>query len=308
MDTVITTERLTKKYGDQLAVDQMHLTVGRGEIYAFLGLNGAGKSTTIRMILGMIHPTEGHVRVLGRRVGAGASDLWRRVGHLVDAASAYPDLTVRENLEIARRLHPGVGRARVDEVIDQLRIRPYADRRASHLSMGNLQRLALARALLHEPELLVLDEPASALDPAGVIEIRQLLRSIAARGATVFLSSHHLTEVERVADRVGIIHRGRLVEELDAPGLARIRREQLVVGGRDLPRMEAALAARGLSVARVTRRDGTEALTCASPAAVDAPDEVARWLVAADAPPTHLAVVREELEAHFVRLTSGGGS
>lgn len=304
METVLTTERLTKRYGDVLAVDGLDLHVGRAEIYAFIGLNGAGKSTTIRMVLGMIRPTAGVVRLFGEPVAAGASHLWRRVGHLVDAASAYPDLTVRENLEIARLLHPGVGRAAIEAVIDQLQIRPYAERRAGHLSMGNLQRLALARALLHGPELLVLDEPASALDPAGIAEIRALLRRLADGGTTVFLSSHHLAEVDRLADRIGVIHRGRMVEELDVAALERVRRRRLVVGGRDLDRTAEVLRAHGL-VAERTAADGVEALACDAPRAVDAPDEVARWLVAADAPPTRLVVVREDLEAHFARLTGG---
>lgn len=303
-DTVLTTSGLTKAYGDVLAVDHLDLHVGRGEIYGFLGLNGAGKSTTIRMILGLVQPTAGFATVLGHRIAPGATAPWREVGHLVESATAFPELTVRENLEVAARLH-GIRDARpIDVVIERLALGPYRDRRARHLSVGNLQRLALARALLHSPRLLVLDEPANGLDPAGVIEIRELLRALADDGATVFMSSHHLAEVDRLATRIGVVHRGRLVEELDVAELEARRRRRLFVGARDLDRAGAALRAHGLT-ATLSEADGAPALLVEDPRAVDAPDEVARWLVAADVSPTHLAVVREDLEQHFVRVVGG---
>src|SRR5664279_6127806 len=207
-DHAIATDALTKRYrGDVLAVDGINLRVARGEIYAFLGLNGAGKSTTIRMLLGMIKPTAGHAELFGVRVVPGANDLWRRVGHLVETATAYSELTVVENLDVARRLAGVEERRRVDLMIDRLALNAYASRRAGTLSLGNLQRLALARALLHGPELLILDEPANGLDPAGVMEIRDLLRDLAqGEGVTVFMSSHILGEVDLLADRIGIVH------------------------------------------------------------------------------------------------------
>ena len=194
-----------------------------GEIYAFLGLNGAGKSTTIRMLLGMIAPTGGRAEVLGQQVRADATELWRRVGHMVETATAYPELTVREDLDVSRRLHGVRDTATVDHMIGQLGLAAYAGRRTRTLSLGNLQRLAIARALLHEPDLLILDEPANGLDPAGVVEIRELLRGLARdRGVTVFMSSHILAEVDLLATRIGIVHRGRLIEELDSMALSAI--------------------------------------------------------------------------------------
>ena len=260
-ELAVMTSGLSKRYGrDVLAVDRVDLRVARGEIYAFLGLNGAGKSTTIRMLLGMIRPTAGYAELLGTRVQAGATDLWRRVGHLVESATAYPDLTVRENLEVARRLAGVRDRAvadravadrAVDRAVDRLALGPYAERRAGHLSLGNLQRLALARALLHEPELLVLDEPANGLDPAGVIEIRELIRELAReRGVTVFMSSHILSEVDRLATRVAIVHQGRLIEELDSDALEAHRDRRLEIGARNLDGAEHALRAAGLEPAR----------------------------------------------------------
>jgi ABC-2 type transport system ATP-binding protein len=305
-ELAITTHGLTKRYrGDVLAVDGVELRVARGEIYAFLGLNGAGKSTTIRMLLGMIRPTAGYVELFGERVRAGSTGLWRRVGHLVESATAYPELTVRDNLEVARRLAGVEDPLAAEAMIERLALRPYADRRAGTLSLGNLQRLALARALLPEPELLVLDEPANGLDPAGVIEVRELLRSLAEQGVTVFMSSHILEEVDRLATRIGIVHRGRLIEELDSEALERHRDRRLEVGVRDLEAAERALRAAGLSPARRASA-GPDRLELREAQALEAPEEIARLLVAAGAPPTHLALAHESLEAHFIRLTGEG--
>ncbi len=303
-ELAVMTSGLSKRYGrDVLAVDRVDLRVARGEIYAFLGLNGAGKSTTIRMLLGMIRPTAGHAELFGRRVEAGATGLWRRVGHLVESATAYPELSVRENLEVARRLAGVADGAAVERVIGRLALEPYAARRAGTLSLGNLQRLALARALLHGPELLVLDEPANGLDPAGVIEIRELLRELARdHGVTVFMSSHILAEVDRLATRVAIVHHGRLVEELDSDALEAHRDRRLEIGARDLEAAEQALRAAGLAPARAL--DGQPArLELRDARSLESPDDIARLLVAAGAPPTHLVLARESLEDHFIRLT-----
>ena len=179
MAFAIETNQLSKVFGDVRAVDAIDLRVGFGEIYGFLGLNGAGKTTTIRALLGMIRPSAGNVRVLGQAVGPNGSGPWAEVGHLVESPSCYPELSVRENLEIARRLHGIQNHHVVEEAMERLSIASYASRKAGTLSMGNLQRLGLARALLHAPKLLILDEPANGLDPAGVVEVREMLRSLA---------------------------------------------------------------------------------------------------------------------------------
>ncbi len=305
-ELAVATTGLTKRYrGDVLAVDRIDLRVARGEIYALLGLNGAGKSTTIRMLLGMIRPTAGHAELFGERVQAGATDLWRRVGHLVESATAYPELTVRENLGIARSLAGVTDQGAVDRMIERLALEQYADRRAGTLSLGNLQRLALARALLHDPELLVLDEPANGLDPAGVIEIRELIRDLAGeRGVTVFMSSHILAEVDRLATRIGIVHRGRLIEELDSEALEAHRDRRLEIGARDLDAATTALRAAGLAPALRPSDEQPARLELREDRALDSPDEIARLLVAAGVPPTHLALARESLEDHFIRLTA----
>ena len=301
MSNAIETHQLTKRFGDVLAVDAIDLRVRTGEIYGFLGLNGAGKTTTIRALLGMIRPSAGNVKVLGQALGPDGSGPWARVGHLVESPSAYPELSVRENLEIARQLHAKKDNQLVDEVIERLLLGSYADRKAGTLSMGNLQRLGLARALLHGPDLLILDEPANGLDPAGVVEIRELLRSLAHdKGVTVFMSSHILTEVDRLATRIGIIHKGKLIEELDTQQLERLRTRHLEVQARDLSAAQLCLQSAGY---KYSMREQTMILH--DPHAIEHPDAIAHILVNAGTPPTRLAVEQQNLEEHFLQLTEG---
>jgi len=301
VDFAIETNGLSKQYGPVRAVDSVSLRVKQGEIYGFIGLNGAGKTTAIRALLGMIRPSAGSVRVLGQAVGPNGRGPWRQVGHLVERPAAYPELTVRENLEVARRLQGIADTGATSRVIERLGLAPYADRKAGVLSTGNFQRLGLARALLHEPELLILDEPANGLDPAGVVEIRELLASFAReKGVTVFMSSHILTEVDRLATRIGIIHQGRLLEELEAERLEELRSQRLEVKTRDLEAAQSALVQAGFAV-----KASGSALVLNEARAIAAPDEVATILVNAGTPPTRLAVEQEDLEAYFLRLTGG---
>jgi ABC-2 type transport system ATP-binding protein len=299
MNLAVETTGLSKSYGPVRAVESVSLRVGRGEIYGFIGRNGAGKTTTIRALLGMIRPSAGSVRMLGEAVGPHGRGPWGQVGHLVEEPSAYPELTVRENLEIARRLQGLKGSAATSRAIERLGLGPYANRKAGVLSSGNLKRLGLARALLHAPELLVLDEPANGLDPAGVVEIRELLAGLVReQGVTVFMSSHILTEVDRLATRIGIIHQGSLIEEIEAGKLEELRSPRLEVEVRDLETALRALAGAGFEA---IAQAGALILTQAE--AIAAPDRVATILVNAGAAPTRLAVQQEDLEAHFLRLT-----
>ena len=314
----VATRGLTKRYGDVPAVDGLDLHVRRGEIYGLLGRNGAGKTTTIRMLLGLIRPSAGEVEVLGRRVRQGANEVFARVGYLVETATAYPNLTVRENLDIQRRL-TGAPRTAIAQVIELMRLGGCADRRARVLSLGNRQRLSLARALLHRPELLILDEPANALDPSGIVEIRRLLRSLAGeRGVTVLMSSHILAEVAHLADRIGIVHEGRLLEELDHDQLRARERLYVSVGVSEPERAAALLAAAGF--ARVERTGRIERIERAE--RVERPERVervggrlrvfgaeehvariARTLIDAGIDLTELTPVHEDLESYFLRLT-----
>jgi ABC-2 type transport system ATP-binding protein len=303
----IETDGLGKRYGDVRAVEDLSLQVTQGEIYAFLGLNGAGKTTTIRLLLGMVRPTSGTATVLRTRVRLGSREPWASVGYLVEIPRAYPELTVRENLEVARRLHPGTTPGDVNEIIERLRLGEYADRRAGNLSHGNAQRLGLARALMHHPQLLILDEPASGLDPAGIVEIRQLLLDLTReQGVTVFMSSHILAEVARLARRIGIIHKGRLLQELTMDELEGNRRRRLLVRTSDFQAAHQTLTSAGHPAAVL--EDTT--LELKDTPSIDRPDEVNSLLVRAGTPPTHLAIEEEDLEQYFLRLigVSGGAA
>jgi ABC-2 type transport system ATP-binding protein len=304
MNMVIETEDLGKRYGDVRAVEHLSLRVAEGEIYAFLGLNGAGKTTTIRMLLGMIKPTTGYARVLQTRVSLGNQKPWESVGYLVEIPHSYPELTVHENLEVARRLHPGTPREAVSRTIERMGLAAYAERRAGNLSQGNAQRLGLAKVLLHNPKLLFLDEPANGLDPAGIVEIRELLLELTReQGVTVFMASHILAEVSRLAQRIGIIHEGHLLQELDYDELEQNRRRRLLLRARDLEAARSALATAGYPAENT--RDGSIQLK--NPAAIDRPDEIASLLARAGAPPTQLLVEEEDLEKYFLRLVGMDG-
>jgi ABC-2 type transport system ATP-binding protein len=212
---------VTRSFGGYRAVQGITLRVAAGEVLALIGLNGAGKTTLMRLLLGMLRPDSGRVRVLGHEAATAPPTAWERVGQMIETPFAYPELTVRENLWTAARLH-GMDRAdvrqAVSSVIDRLDLTTWADRRCSTLSLGNRQRVGLASAVVHRPGLLVLDEPTNALDPAGVVLLRELVQDLAGSGTAVLVSSHHLDEVSRVADRVMVIHRGRLIGELDPHG------------------------------------------------------------------------------------------
>ncbi|SDX71915.1 ABC transporter ATP-binding protein [Paenibacillus sp. CF384] len=305
MNEVILTERLAKQYGSFNAVNDVSLQVLRGEIYGFLGLNGAGKTTMIRMLLGMIRPTSGAAYLKGKLINAASSTIWNQVGYMVETPYAYPDLTVRENLEAMRKLRGIVDYRSVERIIDRLQLGEYQNKKAKNLSLGNAQRLGIAKALLHEPDILILDEPSNGLDPIGIVEIRELLQGLAyEQGVTIFISSHLLGEVSKLATRIGIIHAGSLLQEVKASELEQCLRKRLLVAARDQHTAESILKLNGLPY--TVNEQGIFELSRS--AEVLRPDHVARLFVQAECPPTLLQVIEEDLESYFVRVIGQKGA
>jgi len=210
MTCVIETSALTKRYGSVVAVDRLALRVRTGEVYGFLGPNGAGKSTTLRMLLGLVRPTAGTATVLGAEPGSPHG--LARLGAMIEGPAFYPYLSGRDNLRVLAG-HAGVDERRVAAVLEEVGLPARAGDRVAAYSTGMKQRLGVAAALLKDPELLLLDEPTNGLDPAGMAEMRDFIRMLGAGGRTVLLSSHLMSEVEQVCDRVGVIREGALVAE-----------------------------------------------------------------------------------------------
>lgn len=209
---IIETHDLCKQYGNALRVAHLDLDVPEGSIYGFLGPNGAGKSTTLKMILGLVHPTAGSIRVLGKKMDSGTRlSVLQQVGSLIESPSYYGHLTGEENLRIVQTLR-GVPERSIREVLQIVRLDGQRGKKVAHYSLGMKQRLGLAAALLGYPKLLILDEPTNGLDPAGIQEMRELIRSLPERfGMTVVVSSHLLSEIDQMADHVAVIREGELV-------------------------------------------------------------------------------------------------
>ena len=299
MDSVICTENLSKHYRKLIAVDKVSINVRKGEIYGFLGLNGAGKTTTIRMLLGLIGPTSGAAWLNNIKVNPGNPDMWKNVGYLVEVPYSYPDLTVKENLEIIRKLRLVKDVKSADRIIEKLKLDQYINVPSKNLSLGNAQRLGLAKALIHEPEILLLDEPANGLDPEGIVEIRELLEDMALnKGVTVFISSHILGEVSKLATRIGIIHEGRLIHESSVSEMEVLRKHCLRVKAKDLTGAVKILTGSGynpvVSEDEIIEISGTEAILN--------PDKVSSLMVSSGFPPTMLCVEEEDLESFFLRM------
>lgn len=295
---IIETYNLTKHFGDTKAVDDVSIHVRTGEIYGFLGLNGAGKTTAIRLLLGMIKPDSGSVSLFGKNLKQ-ASDLWNEVGYLVETPYSYPNLSVRENLEVIYRLRGLKDKSRIDRIIKVLQLTSYQDKKAKYLSMGNNQRLGLAKALMHQPKLLILDEPINGLDPAGIVEIREFLEDLVQnQGTTIFLSSHILSEISKLATRIGIVHQGKLIKELNTNLLEQQIIKKLCINTTDNQHAFETLVSKGLSGS--INNNGWIEMTDVQ--AISYPETIASLLVSSGFPPKMLNVFEEDLEAYFLRI------
>jgi len=227
MTSAIETFGLTKRYGTTTAVADLSLRVEPGEVFGFLGPNGAGKSTTIRMLLALQRPTRGRARLLGFDAAADSAEVHRRTGYLPGDLELFPRLTGSQHIAWFARARGGVDASLVEQLIERFQV--VADRPVRELSKGNRQKIGLVLAFMHRPELLVLDEPTSGLDPLMQHEFENALREVASQGRTVFLSSHELDEVQRIANRIGIIKQGRLVAEDTVDGLRRAAPQKMEV-------------------------------------------------------------------------------
>ncbi len=297
-DWVIETSGLTRRFGTLTAVDHVDLRVPQGSVYGFLGPNGAGKTTTIRMLLGLLRPNGGEVRLFGEPLTERRLALLGRLGALVESPSVYPNLTGRENLEVTRAL-TGADREQIERVLRVVLLEDAADRLVGGYSSGMRQRLGLALALLNEPELLIMDEPTNGLDPAGMIEIRDLLHRLPSEcGTTVFLSSHLLAEVEQVATHIGIIDHGKLRFQGKLEDLHAMVEGHVVLGVERPALAKKMLAQEGWAVSS----NGSNRITVAANGRADAA-MVNHQLVSAGLRVFHLSVERPTLEDMFLTLT-----
>jgi len=295
---VLRAQALSKSYGKRLAVDRLDLEVDQAELFGFLGPNGAGKTTTIRMALGLIAPTGGSIEILGQEVGSHRSRVLPRVGALVESPALYGYLSGRDNLRAFGSLLGGAKEKRIDEVLHVVALIGRNRDKVKTYSMGMKQRLGIAVALLNDPDLLILDEPANGLDPAGIVEMRDLLRGLAADGKTVFISSHVLSEVQQICTRVAIINHGRLVrvapvsELVHTSGDFEVKVDDPAALLADLKRQEWGGAARAENGFVVTPAPGGKGR------------ELIKFLVANGHQPDSVAQRTQDLEDIFLSLTS----
>ena len=220
-EVILKTYNITKKYGNQVAVNNVNMTIKKGEIYGFIGQNGAGKTTLIRLITGLIHKTGGEIELLGATGEAELNKSRTMVGSLIETPSFYTNMTARENLEVSRLVRNIPGKKCIDEVLELVGLKDVEKKKVKNFSLGMRQRLGIANALLGNPKLLILDEPINGLDPMGIVEIRELLKKInKEKDMTILISSHILSELSELATTYGIISNGKLIEEITAEELA----------------------------------------------------------------------------------------
>ena len=220
-EVILKTYNITKKYGNQVAVNNVNMTIKKGEIYGFIGQNGAGKTTLIRLITGLIHKTGGEIELLGATGEAELNKSRTMVGSLIETPSFYTNMTARENLEVSRLVRNIPGKKCIDEVLELVGLKDVEKKKVKNFSLGMRQRLGIANALMGNPKLLILDEPINGLDPMGIVEIRELLKKInKEKDMTILISSHILSELSELATTYGIISNGKLIEEITSEELA----------------------------------------------------------------------------------------
>ena len=310
LSLAVSTSGLTKRFrGGQVAVDDLGLVVPNGAVYGFLGPNGSGKTTSIRMLLGLIAPTSGQVSLLGQRLGDARASLLPRVGAMVEGPAFHPYLSGRANLRRSdaadRTAHPRTSDARIGAALERVGLAAAADKRFRVYSLGMKQRLGLAAALLRPRDLLVLDEPTNGLDPQGTREVRTLVRELAADGTTVVVSTHLLAEVEQLCSHVGVMSAGRMVAQGTLADVTSATGTTVVVECRGSAAALEVLARAGLSGARVESEGSAVPVVSVDLGAAD-PEALLAALVSAGAGVRQFTLVRGTLEDLFVSMTGEG--
>jgi lantibiotic transport system ATP-binding protein len=300
-ELILETNGLTKKFGKRSAVENVDLRLAKGEIYGFLGPNGAGKTTTIRMLLGLARPTGGTIQIFGKDLKKEKLQILRKVGSLVEYPSYYGHLTAIENLEALRRILE-VPKSRIDEVLAIVRLSKEAKRPVKGFSLGMKQRLGIAAALLASPELLILDEPTNGLDPSGILEIRELIKSMPAQhGMTILVSSHLLSEIDQMATQVGIISKGSMIFQDSIHVLRQKANSQIAITVNETEKAWRALLSNGIQAEKEREHlllDGTDTQVAAA----------VETLVRHDVSVYRVQEQRKTLEDIFLELTGEGGS
>ncbi|EDU36480.1 MULTISPECIES: ABC transporter ATP-binding protein [Clostridium] len=303
MENILQTYNLTRKYGTTAVVDNINMNIKKGEIYGFLGRNGAGKTTTLRMIMGLISPTKGGYELFGKKMGD--REVFGRIGAIIETPGFYPNLTARENLDIHRRLMGIPNKEYVDEALQIVGLTNYdiEKKKVKKYSLGMKQRLGVARALLHKPELLILDEPTNGLDPVGIKEMRETLLDLnKKKEITILVSSHILGEIQQLATKIGIIHNGKLLEEIDYKSFEKKNRHYINLrvnnDKKAITILEKSMNIRDYEVIEPNKIRIYEML--------DKSNDVAKKMISEGIDVYEVNVMNDTLEDYFVRLTGGG--
>ncbi|MCQ4638220.1 ABC transporter ATP-binding protein [Anaerovorax odorimutans] len=303
MNYAIETENLSKKYGESFALENVSLHIPCGRIYGLLGRNGAGKTTAMRLILGLAAPTSGRIKLFGRELANSDQSSYLRIGSSIETPGFYPELTAAENLSVFARLRGKVNKKAISQVLDLVGL-PQNKKKFAEYSLGMKQRLALARSMMHDPELLILDEPTNGLDPIGIAEMRQLIKTLSCEcKKTVLVSSHQLSEIEQLADWIGIIHRGKLLEECSYEELKQKERSGVRICTANRDRVIRFLTEKmGLEKCVILGNNEIEVRdqTCSSL-------EINKRLFQAGLEVSQIWILHSSLERHFQELTGGEG-
>ncbi|MCY6958537.1 ABC transporter ATP-binding protein [Clostridium brassicae] len=303
MENILKTYNLTKRYGATAVVDNISMNIKKGEIYGFLGRNGAGKTTTLRMLMGLISPTKGEYELFGKKMRD--RSVFGRIGAIIETPGFYPNLTARENLDIHRRLMGIPNKEYIDEALEIVGLTNYdiKKKKVHKYSLGMKQRLGVARALLHKPEFLILDEPTNGLDPVGIKEMRETLLELnKKKEITILISSHILGEIQQLATKIGIIHKGKLLEEIDYSSFEKKNRHYINLKVSD-DKKAVTILEKDMNIKDYEVIDNNIIRVYEM---LDKSNAVAKNMISQGIEVYEVNVMNDTLEDYFVRLTGGG--